>query len=277
MRLGQPHSHRFDARASYSRAKSLAAAALGFATVCRPYRRRKGRRHAQPMFHLSQLPITNRMETSWVVAIVLIVIIRLAVRPLKLRPSRGQVMVENLVKEIDALPSPIVGQRVARATFSPAGGALHPGLDHQELERPVPGRRHRDDARCRHRRGGGRSVWLREANADLNMTLALAVVAMVSWLYFVVRYAGPKAMVGGPLRQQGRAQRSATAALPLPCTMDFLPASAPDRDRLDPVPRPISLSFRLYRQRVRRRESDALDVGDQQPGACRSCTSSGRC
>ncbi len=32
---------------------------------------------------------------------------------------------------------------------------------------------------------------IRPGNADLNGTLALAIVAMAGWLYFVLRYAGP--------------------------------------------------------------------------------------
>ena len=40
------------------------------------------------------LPVTNSMVTSWIVAIVLIVVIRLAVRKPQLIPSRGQAVVE---------------------------------------------------------------------------------------------------------------------------------------------------------------------------------------
>jgi F-type H+-transporting ATPase subunit a len=37
--------------------------------------------------------------------------------------------------------------------------------------------------------------YIRPANADLNMTLALAIVHFGAWLYFVMRYAGPKILL----------------------------------------------------------------------------------
>ena len=36
---------------------------------------------------------------------------------------------------------------------------------------------------------------IRPGNADLNMTLALALVANLCWVYFIVRYAGLKAII----------------------------------------------------------------------------------
>jgi F-type H+-transporting ATPase subunit a len=63
------------------------------------------------------LPVTNSMVTSWIVAIVLIVVIRLAVRKPQLIPSRGQAVVESLVEGVLDLTAPIVGSKVARKTF----------------------------------------------------------------------------------------------------------------------------------------------------------------
>ena len=63
------------------------------------------------------LPVTNSRVTSWIVAIVLIVVIRLAVRKPQLIPSRGQAVVESLVEGVLDLTAPIVGSKVARKTF----------------------------------------------------------------------------------------------------------------------------------------------------------------
>ena len=38
-------------------------------------------------------------------------------------------------------------------------------------------------------------AWIRPGNADLNMTLALAAVANLTWLYLILRYAGIKAII----------------------------------------------------------------------------------
>ena len=36
---------------------------------------------------------------------------------------------------------------------------------------------------------------IRPGNADMNSTVALAVVSMVCWFYFIMRYAGPRAVL----------------------------------------------------------------------------------
>ena len=72
---------------------------------------------AETLFHVGPLPVTNSMVTSWVVAAVLIIVIRLAIRKPKLVPSRSQALVETLVEGILDLTSPIVGKKVAKHTF----------------------------------------------------------------------------------------------------------------------------------------------------------------
>src|SRR5471032_2167079 len=72
---------------------------------------------AQPLFRIGALPVTNSMVTSWVVALILIIAIRLAVKRPKLVPGRGQAIVEMLVQGIYDLTAPIVGSKVAKPTF----------------------------------------------------------------------------------------------------------------------------------------------------------------
>ena len=72
---------------------------------------------AEALFHVGPLPVTNSMVTSWVVAIVLIALIRFAVKKPTLVPSKGQAMVESIVQGILDLISPIVGSKVARPAF----------------------------------------------------------------------------------------------------------------------------------------------------------------
>ena len=64
---------------------------------------------AQALFKVGGLPVTNSMVTSWVVALLLIIAIRIAVRRPKLIPTRGQAVVESLVGGIYDLTAPIVG------------------------------------------------------------------------------------------------------------------------------------------------------------------------
>src|SRR4051812_42870441 len=73
---------------------------------------------AEALFRpVSWFPITNSMVTSWIVAAILIIAIRLAIKRPQLIPSRGQAIVENLVEGIYDLIAPIVGAKVARPAF----------------------------------------------------------------------------------------------------------------------------------------------------------------
>lgn len=91
---------------------------------------------ADALFDIGPLPVTNSMVTSWVVAALLIILIRIAVGRPKLVPSRGQSVVESLVEGVMDLTSPIVGSKVARDVPA-AGRIVHLHFD-PELERAVP-------------------------------------------------------------------------------------------------------------------------------------------
>jgi F-type H+-transporting ATPase subunit a len=132
------------------------------------------------------LPVTNSMVTSWVVAIVLIAVIRLAVRRPQLIPSRGQAVVESLVEGILDLTTPIVGHQVARKTF-PLLVGLFTYILIQNWSGLFPG-----VGTIRIMESGEWRELIRPGNADMNGTGALAAVSMICWLYFIMRYAGPK-------------------------------------------------------------------------------------
>jgi len=146
---------------------------------------------AHRMFTIGPLPITNSMITSWVVAFVLIVVIRLAVGRPKLLPSRGQVIVEQVVEGILDLTSPIVGSRVAQATF-PVLIGLFTYILIQNWSGLFPGV---GTVMMRDHATGEWMDFVRPGNADLNMTFALSIAAFLCWLYFIIRYAGPKAVL----------------------------------------------------------------------------------
>lgn len=142
---------------------------------------------AEALFNLGPLPVTNSMVTSWVVALVLIILIRLAVRTPRLVPTKGQAIVESLVQGILDLISPIVGTKVARAAFPLLVGlfifiltqnwsGLFPGVGTVYVKNAE----------------AGWAELIRPGNADMNSTLALAVVATVCWFYYIMRYAGLK-------------------------------------------------------------------------------------
>jgi F-type H+-transporting ATPase subunit a len=144
---------------------------------------------AEHLFKLGPLPVTNSMVMTWVIAIALVVVIRLAVRKPQLVPTRGQAVVEALVQGISDLTAPIVGNKVARHTF-PLLVALFVYILIQNWSGLLPG-----VGTIKILEGGEWQELIRPAHADMNGTIALAVVSMVAWLYFILRYAGPKAVL----------------------------------------------------------------------------------
>jgi F-type H+-transporting ATPase subunit a len=134
--------------------------------------------------------ITNSMITSWVVAAVVVILVRLAIRKPALVPTRGQAVVESLVQGVIDLTAPIVGSRVAQHTL-PLLIALFTYILSQNWSGLFPGvgTVYMTD------HAGGWVEFVRPGNADLNTTIALAVVSMVGWLYFILRYAGPRAVL----------------------------------------------------------------------------------
>jgi F-type H+-transporting ATPase subunit a len=144
---------------------------------------------AEIVFHLGPLPITNSMVMTWVIAAALIVVVRLAVRKPQLVPSRGQAVVESLVQGIFDLIAPIVGSKVARHAF-PLLVGLFVYILIQNWSGLLPG-----VGTIKYLAGGEWQELIRPGNADMNGTLALAIVSMACWLYFILRYAGPKAVL----------------------------------------------------------------------------------
>lgn len=194
---------------------------------------------AEALFRVGPLPITNSMVTSWVVAIVLIVAIRLAVRRPKLIPSRGQAIVENLVEGIYNLTAPIVGPKVARHTF-PLLIALFTYILIQNWSGLFPGvgTVYISDAET-----GGWQEFVRPAHADMNGTLALAAVSILAWFYFIMRYAGPVFVLRDIFGN--KADRKETpAVIYYPLFIIFFAAGL--IEIISIAFRPVSLSFRLF-------------------------------
>ncbi len=137
------------------------------------------------------LPITNSMVMSWVVSLAIIFGVRALVGQPKLIPSAGQAVVESLLGGIRDIMEPIVGKGLIRKVF-PLLIGLFTFILIQNWSGMLPG----VGAFGLYDESGNLKYWMRPGNADLNMTIALALVAAVAaWGYFVLRYAGIKALV----------------------------------------------------------------------------------
>jgi F-type H+-transporting ATPase subunit a len=194
---------------------------------------------AQALFKIGGLPITNSIITSWVVAAVLIVIIRLAIGRPKLVPGRGQAIVEFLVQGIYDLTAPIVGPKVAKPTF-PLLIGLFTFILIQNWSGLFPGV---GTVYMIDHKTGHWMEFVRPSNADLNGTGALAIVAIVCWFYFIMRYAGP-ALVLKDIFGNKADKNEVPAVIYYPLFLVFFLIGIIELVSI--IFRPISLSLRLF-------------------------------
>jgi F-type H+-transporting ATPase subunit a len=188
---------------------------------------------AEPLFSVGPLPVTNSMVTSWVVALVLIVIVRLAIGKPKLVPGRGQAIVENLVQGVLDLTSPIVGSKVVKQTF-PLLVAFFTYILIQNWSGLFPG------VGTVYYKG---HEFVRPGNADLNGTLALAFVSFIAWFYFILRYAGASFVLRDLFGN--KAEKSEVPAfIYYPLFLIFFAVGL--IEVISIFVRPISLSLRLF-------------------------------
>lgn len=192
---------------------------------------------AEPLFQILGLPVTNSMVTSWIVAIALIVVIRIAAGRPKLIPSKGQAVVESLVQGILDLTAPIVGPKIARKTF-PLLVGLFTYILIQNWSGLFPG-----VATIKVMEHGQWQELIRPGNADMNGTIALALVAMICWAYFILRYAGPK-MVFLDLFGNKADKKEIPAAIYYFLFVIFFAVGL--IEVISIAFRPVSLSFRLF-------------------------------
>lgn len=172
--------------------------------------------YAYKLTEVFGLPITNAMVTTWVISILLIVAIKLLVGRPKLVPGRGQAVVEGMVIGIRDIMEPIVGRKTINHVFPLLitfflfilimnWSGLFPGVgtfghieytpvaaesvaelqQKGEILTTIDGAYYQEHF----------SYYFRPANSDLNMTLALGIISFIAWIWFVLRYAGPKMLL----------------------------------------------------------------------------------
>jgi F-type H+-transporting ATPase subunit a len=192
---------------------------------------------AELLFHVGPLPVTNSMVTSWGVALVLIIVIRLATWKPQLIPTRSQAIIESLIQGLLDLTAPIVGPKVARPAF-PLLIALFTYILIQNWSGLLPG-----VGTIKILENGEWKEVLRPGNADMNSTIALAAVSMVCWFYFIMRYAGPKAVLYDIFGNKAD-KKSLPAVIYYSLFVLFFGVGL--IEIISILVRPVSLSFRLF-------------------------------
>jgi len=184
--------------------------------------------------------ITNSMLAMWIVAAVVILIAQLATRNISLIPTGLQNLVETVIENLQGFLGGIMGEKLAKDTFWFFGSVfifiisanwmgLFPGvgtIGYNVVD------------------GAGTTVdwvpWLRGANADLNMTLGLALVFFAMWLYWSVRTNGPVGFFSHIFVYQGEGKGLIKLML---VVIFFLVGFL---EIISIMIRPLTLTFRLY-------------------------------
>jgi len=184
-------------------------------------------------------PITNSMVVTWVVAAGLIVFARLATRNMKQVPDGAQNFLEWMVASLYEFLEGVIGSHLVKQTFwffatvfifilSLNWFGLLPGVGTIGWGHQTP--------------QGFRVTepLLRGANADLNLTLAMALVFFGCWIVWAFRELGP----GGFLKELFAPKGNSTGALKLLMAGVFFAVGL--LEIISILFRPVSLSFRLY-------------------------------
>jgi F-type H+-transporting ATPase subunit a len=185
------------------------------------------------------LPVTNSMVVTWIVTIGLIVFAQLATRNMKQVPEGAQNFLEWLVEGLYGFLEGLLGAQLAKKTFwffgtvfifilasnwlglVPGVGSMgwgHYTAEGFQLEEP----------------------FFRGANADVNLTLAMALVFFACWIVWGLQALGPL----GFFKEMFAPKGTTTGALKVLMVVVFFAAGL--LEVISILFRPVSLSFRLY-------------------------------
>ena len=188
------------------------------------------------------LPITNSMVTSWVISLFIIFLVKLLVGKTSLIPSKGQLIIETIIESIRTVLQPIVGRKVFIPSFWLLSG-LFIFILVQNWSGLLPGVGTIGDGFWKDGHFIVTKPLIRPGNADLNMTLALALVANICWVYFIVKYAGLKAIIKDWFGN--KADKTQTHFLVFGL-LSVLFIAVGFIEVLSVLFRPVSLTFRLF-------------------------------
>jgi F-type H+-transporting ATPase subunit a len=185
------------------------------------------------------LPVTNSMVVTWIVAVGLIAFARVATGDMKRVPAGMQNFAEWLVESLYNFLEDIIGAHLVKRTFwlfatififilAANWLSLFPGIGSMGWGHHTP-----EGFRLE-------EPLLRGANADVNLTLAMALVFFAAWIVWGLREQGPVGFVKELFAPKGES----SGALRVLLTVVFFAAGC--LEVVSILFRPVSLSFRLY-------------------------------
>jgi F-type H+-transporting ATPase subunit a len=184
-------------------------------------------------------PITNSMVVTWMVALGLIMFAQMATRNMKQVPEGAQNFLEWLLDSLYGFLEGIIGQHLVKRTFwffatvfifilSANWFGLIPGVGTIGWGKATPHGFKIDQP------------LLRGANADVNLTLAMALVFFACWIVWALREIGPV----GFLKELFAPKGESAGLLKVLLVVVFFAVGC--LEMISILFRPVSLSFRLY-------------------------------
>ena len=194
---------------------------------------------AEEVARFFNFSITNSIVVTWIVALGLIVFARVATRNMKPVPGGLQNLFEWLVESLYSFLEGIIGPHLVKRTFwffatififilATNWMGLLPGVG---------------SIGWGHRTPHGFTIdqpLFRGVNADVNMTLAMALVFFACWIIWALQEVGPM----GFLKELFAPKGETTGMLKLLMIFVFFVAGC--LEIISILFRPVSLSFRLY-------------------------------
>jgi F-type H+-transporting ATPase subunit a len=189
--------------------------------------------------HLFGFPVTNSMVVTWLVALGLIVFVQIATRNMQQVPSGVQNFLEWLIESLYGFLEGLLGPHLAKRTFwffatvfifilsanwlglVPSVGTVgwgHATSHGFKVAQPL----------------------LRGANADVNQTLAMALIFFACWIVWALREVGPAGFAKELFAPKGES----SGPLKIVLVVVFFVVGC--LEIVSILFRPVSLSFRLY-------------------------------
>lgn len=144
---------------------------------------------AEKIAHIGSIPITNSVLTSWIGSIVLILVALLATRKMKLVPTGLQNVFEFAVEALYNTANSVIDNEKATRKYFPLVGTLFLFIVFNNWLGLIPG----VGTIGIHEVVHGKEILVplfRSGNADLNMTLALAVTTVIAVQVFGIAAIG---------------------------------------------------------------------------------------
>jgi F-type H+-transporting ATPase subunit a len=184
-------------------------------------------------------PITNSMVVTWIVVVGLIILARVATRNMKGVPDGAQNFLEWLIDGLYGFLEGIIGPHLTKRTFWFFATVFIFILSANWFEL-IPGV---GAIGWGHRTAKGFVIdepLFRGANADLNLTLAMALAFFACWIVWALQEVGPK----GFFKELFGPKGESTGVLKVLMIVIFFASGC--LEIVSILFRPVSLGFRLY-------------------------------